>query len=129
MPAITYSLATPPLRLPEPNPMYSRAVKEAVATNPADEEAAAAEPEAAESTAESATNNNEVINIDLWHANKKRMSVSWGRYDPMRILLRALAVVWVKPCHFMILMTTGHAFEGKGCVRSYDTPSTYMRTV
>ncbi len=50
------------------------------------------------------------------------MSVRWGKSQPFRRLLGALAVIWVRPNSHLVLMTTAHIIAGRGCIRSTDTP-------
>ena len=63
-----------------------------------------------------------VVVLEVWSGKCLRMSVRWGRLDPFRRLLGALATIWVKPEHHLVLLTTAHMLAGEGCIRSCDTP-------
>ena len=64
-----------------------------------------------------------VIVLEIWSGERQCVSVRWGKSQPFRRLLGALAVIWVKPeCH-LVLLTTAHIIAGEGCVRATDTPN------
>ena len=73
-----------------------------------------------EAAAENAT---KVIVLEIWSGQDRCMSVRWGKSQPFRQLLRALAVVWMKPGSHFVLMTTAHQLAGHGCVKATDTPN------
>ena len=81
-------------------------------------EAAAA---VASTSAETATE--EVIVLELRRAGRKVMSLNWGLHEPLTLLLRALAVIWIMPLHHLVLYTSGQHEEGCGCVGAFDTPA------
>ena len=60
--------------------------------------------------------------LEIWLGSNKCLSVRWGKIQPLRCLLSALAVVKARPGHHLILMTTAHHIAGKGCIRAIDTP-------
>ena len=64
----------------------------------------------------------QVIVLEIWVGRSKYLSVRWGKSDPLRCLLGALAAVRARPGHHPILLTTAHRIAGKGCVRAIDTP-------
>ncbi len=64
----------------------------------------------------------QVIVLEIWLGSSKCVTVKWGKTQPFRCLLCALAVVKARPGHHLILMTTAHRIAGKGCIRAIDTP-------
>ena len=71
---------------------------------------------------EAAATATEVIVLEIWCGGLKCMSVRWGKAQPLRRLLGALAVLKARPRRHLILMTTAHRIAGQGCIRAIDTP-------
>ena len=101
----------------EEEPGRNEDVTSVIATN-LPEAAKAEESEGMSATADAA---DEVITLHLWKGGRKCMTVLWGRYEPLRLLLRALAVIWVKPKHVLILMTMKQKRKGCGCIHACNT--------
>ena len=80
--------------------------------------------EAASKSNSSASNTSieEVVVLEVWSGKCLRMSLRWGRLDPLRRLLGALAAIWMVPKHHLVLLTTAHMLAGEGCVQAVDTP-------
>ena len=79
------------------------------------------ESESKPAAAASAVSTDKLVVLEVWSGNSLRMSVRWGRLVPLRRLLGALAVIYEKPNHHLVLLTTAHMLAGKGCIRSRDT--------
>ena len=88
------------------------------------EETNNAKPEASAATSPAEPDADEVVVLEIWSGECLRMSVRWGRFDPFRRMLGALAAIWDRPKHHLILLSTAHMLGGTGCVRSCDTPNT-----